>query len=148
MADKTAQEIRDKKEALQAELKALEDRLGSAFTQIKDDVEGQVERTRNSVSPAWWVRKYPGYVLAAAVVAGFLIAPRRSREARAFSEEAEATRPTSAPGPASGAYTPGIADLVTGEVKRLLMRKATNFLIDKIEETIDKNLAPKKKSGA
>lgn len=147
MAEKTAQEIRDKKEALQAELKALEDRLGTAFSQIKDEVGDQVERTRNTVSPAWWVRKYPGYLLAAAVLAGFLIAPRRNRPAQPHHTENAAQHSERTPRPAGGVYTPGIADLVTGEVKRLLMRKATNFLIDKIEETIDKNLAPKKKSG-
>lgn len=82
MAEKNVKETLEKKKALEAELKALEERLGTAFTQIKDDVEGQVERTRNSVSPAWWVRKYPVYVLGAALFAGFLLAPRGSRSGR------------------------------------------------------------------
>ncbi|MCC5933390.1 MAG: hypothetical protein LAT75_11540 [Candidatus Cyclonatronum sp.] len=139
MAEKNAKATQDKKKELEAELKALEERLGTAFSRVKDDVEGQVERTRNSVSPAWWVRRYPGYVLAAAVVAGFLIAPRRQRTARRYNKEASPERTQTV------MHAPGTADLITGEIKRLLMRKATNFLVDKIEETIDRNFAPKKK---
>ncbi|AXJ00526.1 hypothetical protein CYPRO_1269 [Cyclonatronum proteinivorum] len=148
MADKSAKEIQDKKKALEAELKALENRLGSSFEQIKDEVEGKVERTRNSVSPAWWVRKHPGYVLVAAAVLGFIVAPRsrkrlRNRDdshARKNSDAGGGAAPERAP-----VYSPGITDIVSGEVKRLLMRKATNFLVEKIDELIDKNIGPRKK---
>lgn len=148
MAEKNVKETLEKKKALEAELKALEERLGTAFTQIKDDVEGQVERTRNSVSPAWWVRKYPVYVLGAALFAGFLLAPRGSRSGREQASDTSDVRTDRGASGQRGSYTPGVTDLVTGEVKRLLMRKATNFIIDKIEETIDKNLAPRKKKDS
>ncbi|MCH8566721.1 MAG: hypothetical protein LAT67_00600 [Balneolales bacterium] len=137
----------DRKEQIEEELKLLETKLGQQFEEIKTGVEEKVERTKSKLRPAYWIKRYPAYCIGAAVALGFMIAPSRkkNRNQDYQKNERQSARPQYNQRLPVQEQQPGIFDIAAQEIKHMLTRKTTDFLMMKLEEQIDKNLSKRKK---
>lgn len=138
-------EILERRLKLQAELEQIEKKLDASVGQLRTDVEKKVSDTKNIVSPAYWIRKYPNYALGAAVALGFMLAPRRrsksyNNEGIAESGDTQQQQPR-----VVRDREMSTGNMITAELKRMLMQKATTFIVDKIEDAIDHNLNKKER---
>ncbi|MCH8557448.1 MAG: hypothetical protein LAT84_06500 [Balneolia bacterium] len=138
---KKEKEILERRLKLQAELDQIEKKLDASVGQLRTDVEKKVSDTKNKLSPAYWIRKYPNYAIGAAVALGFIFAPRRKRAynddtVEMNSVQQQEPRVVKVRGLSTG-------DMISSELKRMLMQKATTFIVDKIEDAIDQNLNKK-----
>ncbi len=131
-------EILERRKKLQAELKQIEQKLDDTVGQFKSDVQKKVSDTKSKLSPAYWIRKYPNYAIGAAVAIGFIAAPRRRRKVRYTSHSDHPAEPAVVK---VREYDTG--NMITSEIKRMLMHKATTFIVNKIEDAIDQNLNKK-----
>ncbi len=128
----------DKRKQLENELRAIEEKLGHSVTKIKEDVE-------NKISPSYWIRKYPQYALGVAAAVGFWIAPSRRKKRNRRQRNAGSNGERRVEQPVSVYKEPGIGVMLITELKRMATRKATDYMLTKIEDVIDKNIRDKDK---
>lgn len=115
--------IEAKKRELEANLERLQTGLETNLEQVKSDVT-------QSISPAEVVRKYPLPVVGAAIVAGFLLTRIGSGKPTKKSKSKNV-----------------ISDSITSSLKKRLAKKATDVVLDYIEDRITStNDASKEKS--
>jgi hypothetical protein len=104
--------IEAKKRELEADLERLQSGLESNLVNVKSDVT-------QSIHPTEVVKKYPLPVVGAAIVAGFLI----TRIGRGKSEKSTSNKSV-------------IADSISSSLKKRLSKKATDMVLDYIEDRL------------
>lgn len=135
-------EFQDRKKVLEAELKDIETKLGSSVESFRSDVEGRLDKLK----PTYWINKYPGYSITAAMFLGFVLAPSSSRKKRkAEKKSAKQDRPDKAEGSSPDSGTPSVPEIVGNEIKRMITRKATSFIVDRLEDWVDTQLKSQEK---
>jgi hypothetical protein len=136
------EEFKDRKKALEAELKDIETKLGSSVESFRNNVEGRLDKLK----PAYWVNKYPGYSISAAMFLGFILAPSSSRKKRkAEIKSAKQIRSDEYEGSSTQTSPLSVPELVGNEIKRMITRKATSFIVDRLEDWVDTQLKSKDK---
>lgn len=144
-ADSKTADFRQRKKALEAELQEIEQKLGSSVENFRSDVEGRLGKLR----PTYWLKKHPAYSISAALLIGFLLAPSAKAKRRtAAADTKQQSAPEAAPGAAESLpSSPGVTALVASEVKRMIARKATSFIVDKLEDFVDSQLSSSSKTS-
>ncbi|MFU8861171.1 MAG: hypothetical protein ACNA8K_12200 [Cyclonatronaceae bacterium] len=103
------EDLRIRKEKLESELQHIQSQLESTLEDIRDDVTARV-------NPVYWIKKYPFRAAGLAVATGFLLA-RKGR------------------GPGN---SESFAGLLASELKRVATRKAVDFLVNSIENQLER----------
>lgn len=138
------EDFKQRKKALEEELNAIENKLGSSVETFRSDIQGRLSQLR----PAYWVRKFPVYSLSLAVFAGYLLAPSsKSKTSKSKAGETEPVPPVrdsshTQPAASRSADT-SFTSIVANEVKRMLTRKVTSLVVDKLEDIVDAQLSAK-----
>lgn len=124
MDTKKMTSLEERKKQLEAELNQIQVNLEKTIGDFKEDVQ-------KKTSPAFWIRKYPLGALSAAFVFGFLIAGGKKKQT-------DGSRQIS--------YSePGVGGMISGELKRALVQRATHFLMDKVDDLVEKKASERKK---
>lgn len=135
-------EIKDRKKALETELKDIESKLGSSVESFRNDVEGRLDKLK----PTYWIRKYPSYSISAAILLGIVLAPSSSRkQGRNKVKSADSDRSEEYESTSSQISTTSVPEIVGNEIKRMITRKATSFIVDRLEDWVDSQLKTKEK---
>lgn len=133
------EDFKQRKKALEEELNAIENKLGSSVETFRSDIQGRLSQLR----PAYWVRKFPVYSLSLAVFAGYLLAPSSTSKS-GQTEPVPPVRDSSHTQPAaSRPADTSFTSIVANEVKRMLTRKVTSLVVDKLEDMVDAQLSAK-----
>lgn len=106
--------IEAKKKELEANLDRIQSGIESNLEQVKSDVT-------QSVSPVEMVKKYPLPVVGAAIVAGFMLT--RIGSGTGSKEKRKSSKSV-------------ISDSITSSLKKRLAKKATDTILDYIEDRI------------
>ena len=114
---KKIDKIEAKKRELEANLERLQSGLENNLVNVKSDVT-------QSLNPTEIVKKYPLPVVGAAVVAGFLL----TRIGSSNSKKSNSTKSV-------------IADSISSSLKKRLSKKATDIVLDYIEDRLNSNSA-------
>ena len=114
---KKIDKIEAKKRELEANLERLQSGLENNLVNVKSDVT-------QSLNPTEIVKKYPLPVVGAAVVAGFLL----TRIGSDNSKKSNSTKSV-------------IADSISSSLKKRLSKKATDIVLDYIEDRLNSNSA-------
>lgn len=135
-------EFRKRKKELEAELEAIESKLGTSVESFRSDVEGRLSQLR----PTYWIRKYPGYSLSVAVFIGFLLSPSASGKSNNnYASSADAADSVAPEPRRMREPSISIPSVVASEIKRMITRKATSFIVDKVEDWVDVQLSSREK---
>lgn len=133
------EEFKDRKKALEAELKDIETKLGTSVESFRNNVEGRLDKLK----PAYWINKYPGYSISAAIFLGFVLAPSPSGKKRKAENKLAKQQRTDENEGSTG--TSSVSEIVGNEIKRMITRKATSFIVDRLEDWVDTQLKSKEK---
>ncbi|MFW6348084.1 MAG: hypothetical protein ACOC2C_05695 [Cyclonatronaceae bacterium] len=138
MADNDA--FKQRREALEAELHQIESKLENSVETFRTDVQSRLRQLR----PAYWIRKFPAYSISLALFAGYVLAPKSSKAGRSQAQPSESAGDPPPPlPPAAPAPSWSASSVVAAEIKRMLTRKVTTFIVDKLEELVDEQFAGK-----
>ena len=110
--DSSADDVRQRREALKKELDELQGQIEESVGQLKGDV-----KTRLDVS--YWIEKYPFSVAGLSVVAGFLLGMKWHSNGNVESSSARKDH------------------YLLSELKRAVTRKAIQRVIDLLDEKVD-----------
>ena len=114
--------IEAKKRELEANLERLQSGLETNLVNVKSDVT-------QSINPTEVVKKYPLPIVGAAVIAGFLL----TRIGKGKSQKSSSNKSV-------------IADSISSSLKKRLSKKATDIVLDYIEDRLTSNSTDSKDS--
>lgn len=121
---KKTESLEERKKRLETELESIQSDLEQSMGRLKGDV-------RSKMSVAYWAKKYPFQCIGAGVMLGFMIAgKKKSRNKKKTATESTKIEPRE----------PGMLSVASSEIKQMLTRKATNWLVDKLDKFVENKL--------